>query len=97
MQFSSSKLLRSEDTTEFDLLNVGSQWRIWISRISTTTLTYTCNECNENSDCNLNGVCTDEGECVCDTGVKTQYMGTHCEVKLKNDCGLLRGGACNIS
>jgi len=81
-----SWLLRSPDTTEYNLLNVGNTWDIWVGVIGSTQVTYSCMKCNSATDCNLNGECID-GTCKChenDGGNK--YLGPHCEVKLKESC-----------
>ena len=45
-----------------------------------------CNVCEDNSDCNLNGECNEDGECECNEWEGGVYLGTHCEVKLKESC-----------
>ena len=45
-----------------------------------------CNVCEDNSDCNLNGKCNEDGECECNESENEIYLGTHCEVKLKDSC-----------
>jgi len=93
-------LLRSPDTEEYDLLNVASEWNIWFGVIDTTHVTYSCTECNSNTDCNLNGNCVN-GECEClvetveEGGGGISYLGPHCEVKLKDKCGTIFDGSLN--
>jgi hypothetical protein len=84
-------LLRSEPTEEYDLLKVGRAWNIWRGVISNTQMTYSCLSCSSDTDCNLNGECID-GECHCSKNEETgmaKFLGPHCEVKLKEDCGLI--------
>lgn len=49
------------------------------------------NECDENSDCNLNGECV-EGKCECDEVDGVTYLGTHCEVKMTDNCKTIHNG-----
>ena len=49
------------------------------------------NKCDEDSDCNLNGECV-EGKCVCDEVAGVTYLGTHCEVKMTDECKTIRSG-----
>ena len=67
-------ILRSPETEEFDLLNVPSNWQVWTGVISTTEVHTACNECNDATDCNLNGQCV-EGSCKCDntSGVRDLF------------------------
>jgi len=78
-------LLRSEETTEFDLLNVATKWKVWLGVIGQTELSYTCNGCNDDIDCNLNGKCVNS-QCNCYNRTGVEYLGTHCEVKFKESC-----------
>mmetsp|Transcript_12411 Transcript_12411/g.22465 ORF Transcript_12411/g.22465 Transcript_12411/m.22465 type:complete len:278 (+) Transcript_12411:967-1800(+) len=89
-------LLRSPETDEFDLLNVGGDWNIWFGVIDTTHLTYSCTECNTNTDCNLNGQCVNN-ECKCNVEEETSYLGPHCEVKLKDKCVSIFEGSMNTT
>eukprot|EP00578_Thalassiosira_sp_NH16_P005900 CAMPEP_0181135596 /NCGR_PEP_ID=MMETSP1071-20121207/32735_1 /TAXON_ID=35127 /ORGANISM="Thalassiosira sp., Strain NH16" /LENGTH=293 /DNA_ID=CAMNT_0023222251 /DNA_START=170 /DNA_END=1048 /DNA_ORIENTATION=- len=55
-------LLRSPDTDSFELLDVsGSEWDLWQGKIESAVLHISCNECDDDTDCNLNGKCVDEG------------------------------------
>ncbi|KAL7545369.1 hypothetical protein ACHAWF_008731 [Thalassiosira exigua] len=83
-------LLRSEETTEYDLLSVDRKWKIWYGFIGETDLSYSCNRCSDALDCNMNGRCID-GECKCNEQDDAHYLGTHCEVKLKNSCRTIIG------
>lgn len=72
-------LLRSPNTDEFDLLDVPHTWEIWVGVIDNEAqMSVACNECRDDTDCNLNGVCTDK-ECVC---TNPDYAGRHCELEL---------------
>ena len=84
-------LLRSPQTDEYDLLNVQGEWSIWVGRIDTTKVSISCNTCNDDVDCNLNGECQDNGTCKCRIGA-TSYLGTHCEIQLKESCGTIKSG-----
>lgn len=64
--------------------------------IDTTTVSYSCNACNEDSDCNLNGNCVNR-KCVCNSGGGTDYLGTHCQVKLKESCGTIISEESNVT
>lgn len=83
-------LLRSPETEEFDLLEIDGSWQVWTSGIEDTSVSIKCNECVSDSDCNLNGVC-DNGKCDCDVDERAVFLGTHCEVKLKNECRTIIG------
>mmetsp|Transcript_37962 Transcript_37962/g.79512 ORF Transcript_37962/g.79512 Transcript_37962/m.79512 type:complete len:496 (+) Transcript_37962:298-1785(+) len=95
-------LLRSPDTEDFNLLNAPSEWNIWFGVIDTTHVTYSCTECDSNTDCNLNGNCVN-GECEChvetveEGGDGISYLGPHCEVKLKDKCGTIFDGSLNLT
>jgi len=79
-------LLRSPQTTSFDVLDVAGKWDMWIGVLGTTEVSITCNRCSEKADCNLNGECSDDGRCICNKGNGVNYFGSHCEVKLRNEC-----------
>lgn len=52
-----------------------------------------CNECNDDADCNLNGICMNDGKCDCYDGDRgVTFMGPHCEVRLKDDCRTIYSG-----
>ena len=52
-----------------------------------------CNQCNDDADCNLNGVCKEDGKCECFDDVEgVQFIGPHCEVLLKDECKTIYGG-----
>ena len=51
------------------------------------------NECDEDSDCNLNGECNKvTGKCECDEVDGVTYLGTHCEVKMTDECKTIHNG-----
>ena len=83
-------LLRSPETDTYDFLEVGDgKWEIWSGVISETWVSSKCNLCEDDSDCNLNGDCNlDTGKCECHDhlGDNITFMGTHCEVKVKDEC-----------
>ena len=83
-------LLRSPETDTYDFLEVGDgNWEIWSGVISETSVSSKCNVCEDDSDCNLNGDCNlDTGKCECHDhlGDNITFMGTHCEVKVKDQC-----------
>eukprot|EP00984_Skeletonema_dohrnii_P026168 scaffold15472_cov138-Skeletonema_dohrnii-CCMP3373.AAC.1 len=86
-------LLRSEETDVFDIEEVQGPWQIWAGVIGRTDVDIVCNECSVNADCNLNGLCRNDGKCECyndEDGVT--FIGPHCEVRLKDDCRTIYGG-----
>jgi len=83
-------LLRSPETTQFDLMNVVGNWRVWVGTIGKAEVNIACNECDDESDCNLNGQCI-QGKCSCDRVDGVQHLGTHCEVGLKDSCRTIIG------
>lgn len=79
-------LLKSPSTKSYDLMELNGDWSIWKGVISHNAhLSVTCNECNEDTDCNLNGVCIDT-KCSC---TNDNYYGLHCE--LEQPCPRLTG------
>mmetsp|Transcript_21329 Transcript_21329/g.32560 ORF Transcript_21329/g.32560 Transcript_21329/m.32560 type:complete len:501 (-) Transcript_21329:217-1719(-) len=86
-------LLRSEETDVYDIEEVQGPWQVWAGVIGKTDVDITCNECNDNADCNLNGECKKDGKCECFKDVEgVQFIGQHCEVRLKDDCHTIYGG-----
>ena len=83
-------LLRSPETSEFDLLKVDPDWHIWVGTVETTTVLTSCNACSDDIDCNLNGQCVD-GKCDCNKEDGISYMGMHCETKLSKECETIIG------
>ena len=69
-------LLRSPETETFNLLDVEEKWDVWVGDIVKVEVTTVCNECNDNYDCNLNGVCNKSSkECECNDEDGVQYLG----------------------
>lgn len=58
-------LLRSPDTSEYDLLKVVGNWKVWVGVIGKADVSIATNLCNDETDCNLHGQCVDQ-ECICD-------------------------------
>ena len=85
-------LLRSEETSEFDLLQVDRHWKIWVGAIGSAEIDMACNECESEDDCNLNGLCTVEKICACKKENGVEYLGNHCEVSLRDECRTITGG-----
>ena len=78
-------LLRSPETDSYDVLEAGEKWDMWIGVVSTTDVSIACNKCSELTDCNFNGICS-EGRCICNKDVGVHYFGSHCEVKIQDEC-----------
>jgi len=81
-------LLRSPETTEYDLLNVGDNWKAWVGVIGKAEVSITTNLCNDEIDCNLNGQCID-GKCNCNYEDGVKHLGSHCEVALRDVCNTI--------
>ena len=60
-------MLRSPETDAFDLEDIIGQWQIWVGSIGKADVSISCNSCKDESDCNLNGQCTEEKTCNCTT------------------------------
>lgn len=84
-------LARSQETEGFDLFDVDGKWQIWTGVIVETEVSVKCNECSDDYDCNLNGICNSHGKCDCDIDENAVYFGTHCEVKLEDKCRTITG------
>ncbi|KAL7533728.1 hypothetical protein ACHAXR_006358 [Thalassiosira sp. AJA248-18] len=84
-------LARSPETEGFDLFDVDGKWQIWTGVIVETEVSVKCNECSDDYDCNLNGICNRHGKCDCDIDENAVYLGTHCEVKLEDKCRTITG------
>ena len=81
-------LLRSQETTEYNLLNVDGDWSIWTGNLQENGHFFAVdNECNGPADCNYHGVCND-GKCECSE--EAGYYGIHCEHQ--KACRIIRGG-----
>eukprot|EP00580_Thalassiosira_gravida_P005882 CAMPEP_0201654886 /NCGR_PEP_ID=MMETSP0493-20130528/45732_1 /ASSEMBLY_ACC=CAM_ASM_000838 /TAXON_ID=420259 /ORGANISM="Thalassiosira gravida, Strain GMp14c1" /LENGTH=425 /DNA_ID=CAMNT_0048131459 /DNA_START=779 /DNA_END=2056 /DNA_ORIENTATION=- len=87
-------LLRYPETEAYDLMDVSSgPWEIWLGVIKHgAIMDIKCNGCNDDTDCNLNGVCSEDWTCHCTTA---DYYGTHCE--LERPCPRLIGETSNAS
>jgi len=86
-------LLRSQDTEVYDIEEVEGPWQVWQGVIDTTNVRIACNECGGKADCNLNGICKKNGECECSDNDEGQvFLGSHCEVILKDNCRTIVGG-----
>mmetsp|Transcript_11949 Transcript_11949/g.25217 ORF Transcript_11949/g.25217 Transcript_11949/m.25217 type:complete len:574 (+) Transcript_11949:205-1926(+) len=71
-------LLKSHETTEFNLLQVPSDWIVWKGTLDPRgTFSTMCNRCNEETDCNYHGQCV-EGSCACDG---EEWFGVRCQHK----------------
>ena len=79
-------LLRSPETNSFNILDASEKWDMWVGVLGTTDVSISCNRCSEKADCNLNGECSDDGRCICNNGNGVNYFGSHCEVKLRDEC-----------
>ena len=88
-------MLRSPETDSFDLLEVDSQWSVWIGSISTTTVSTECDFCDSDVDCNLNGICNNNGLCDCYDEYGAQFLGTHCQTKVLDSCRTIVGEGFN--
>ena len=59
-------LLRSSETSEFELLSVTGDWAVWTGLLQEGSFfSATDNTCRGPVDCNFHGQCFD-GECVCE-------------------------------
>jgi len=91
-------LLRSEETEVYDIEEVKGPWQVWQGVIEATDVRISCNECDENADCNLNGVCQKDGTCECFDDVEgVTFFGLHCEVILEDKCRTIVGERYNES
>ncbi|KAL9186453.1 hypothetical protein ACHAXT_005691 [Thalassiosira profunda] len=83
-------LLRSPPTETFDLLEVEGNWQVWVSVIAEADVSIAATGCQGSSDCNFNGDCID-GQCNCYDQDEVEFLGTHCEVRLKENCKTIIG------
>lgn len=90
----SNWLLRNQQTRGYDLLSVEGDWDTWVGIIEKMPVSVVCNECHKESDCNLKGECI-SGKCSCRNGNGAQYLGPHCEVKLRDECTTIIGDGYN--
>lgn len=71
-------------------MDVPTQWEIWVGVINQEAeLSIHCNACTDETDCNMNGVCTasatkDENICDCSETVSLHadrcYLSTKCDL-----------------
>ena len=64
---------------------------------SPCTLTRPIETIQDDVDCNLNGVCDTNGRCQCNREIDREFLGTHCENKLKNSCKSVRTADTNAT
>mmetsp|Transcript_18565 Transcript_18565/g.40374 ORF Transcript_18565/g.40374 Transcript_18565/m.40374 type:complete len:500 (+) Transcript_18565:347-1846(+) len=83
-------LLRSPETSEFNLLDVTGDWSIWTGSIQQNGhFSAVDNRCIDVVDCNYNGEC-ENGKCICsDNGSRGRYFGIRCEHT--TPCPLING------
>lgn len=91
-------LLKSSETTEFNLLEVGGGWKIWIGTVSNgADFQVFCNECDGEVDCNYHGQCVDK-RCECSNGEfdgqLEGYFGNSCQ--FEKPCLQIQGGKQSI-
>ena len=86
-------LVRSETTNVYDIEDVQGPWQVWRGVIEMTDVQITCNECSDDDDCNLNGICKENGNCECFDDVEGKtFLGPHCEIILEDECRTIIGG-----
>jgi hypothetical protein len=87
-------LLRSDETEVYDIMDVKGPWQVWKGVIEMTDVRISCNWCDDDEDCNLNGICQKkDGSCKCYEDVSgVTFLGPHCEVRLKDECRTILGG-----
>mmetsp|Transcript_688 Transcript_688/g.1137 ORF Transcript_688/g.1137 Transcript_688/m.1137 type:complete len:644 (-) Transcript_688:26-1957(-) len=80
-------LLKSSETTEFNLLEVGGDWTIWTGIVRNgADFQVFCNECAGEVDCNYHGQCVDK-RCECYSpkrefeGEIEGFFGNSCQFK----------------
>ena len=89
-------LLKSSETTEFNLLEVSGDWKIWTGTVSNgADFQVYCNECSSEVECNYHGKCVNK-RCECYSpnsefeGEIEGYFGNSCQ--FKKPCLRIRGG-----
>mmetsp|Transcript_39110 Transcript_39110/g.94141 ORF Transcript_39110/g.94141 Transcript_39110/m.94141 type:complete len:376 (-) Transcript_39110:222-1349(-) len=83
-------LLRSPETTEYDLLEIVGNWQVWVGIIGKAEVSVATNSCSDEDDCNMNGDCIND-KCVCKHEDGVEHLGSHCEVSLKDSCQAIIG------
>lgn len=63
---------------------------MWIGVIGKAEVSIATNLCSDETDCNLNGQCRD-GKCICNREDGVRYLGTHCEIRLRDACETIIG------
>ena len=95
-------LLKSSETTEFSLLEVGGDWKIWTGTVSNgAEFQIFCNDCDQEIDCNYHGQCVDK-KCECDSSENNElvegelegFFGDSCQ--FKKPCLQIQGGKQSI-
>ncbi|KAL7454765.1 hypothetical protein ACHAWC_008115 [Mediolabrus comicus] len=83
-------LLKSSETTSFNLLEVEGGWQIWTGTVSNgAKVEVFCNECDSAVDCNYHGQCVDK-KCQCESSTDLEgYFGHSCQ--FKKPCLQMRG------
>ncbi|KAL7537688.1 hypothetical protein ACHAXR_008009, partial [Thalassiosira sp. AJA248-18] len=73
-------LLRSSDTDAYSVMDVDGTWEVWVGVIQDEAkVSVTCNECDVDTDCNLNGVCMKSNKrCHC---TNPEFVGSHCHLE----------------
>lgn len=83
-------LMRSEETSEHDLLKVAKEeWMVWTDKITFDfEMDLSCNECWSMGDCNYHGVCSDETrQCECKDQL---FFGSRCQYEWPCDSLMAR-------
>ncbi|KAL7537721.1 hypothetical protein ACHAWF_005887 [Thalassiosira exigua] len=82
-------------TFQFSLGAIGCSDQKVYGVIGETDVSYSCNGCVDNAECNMNGQCID-GQCKCNKKNDAHFLGTHCEIKIKSSCRTIIGGESKI-
>eukprot|EP00970_Alexandrium_tamarense_P018127 scaffold13320_cov215-Alexandrium_tamarense.AAC.11 len=80
-------LLRSIETTEYNILDVGGDWSLWAGRFKGGSFSAVCDSCTSDAQCNYHGTCSPTGKCECPEN--GNYFGNYCEHK--KPCPTIRG------
>mmetsp|Transcript_9321 Transcript_9321/g.17369 ORF Transcript_9321/g.17369 Transcript_9321/m.17369 type:complete len:245 (-) Transcript_9321:603-1337(-) len=73
-------LIQSDVSVEYDLANIQTNWMFWTGSVTmgAQNVEIVCNKCQDESDCNYQGICLDEGLCLCDS--RQESFGSRCEL-----------------
>ena len=85
-------LVKSEDTSDFNILEVDQDWKIWTGTVSNgANFQVYCTECEGEVDCNYHGQCVDK-HCKCEKSINDidGYYGYSCQ--FEKPCLRMRGG-----